>query len=210
MSIADLSRGAAAATESSEFACPHYSPPPGSKRCKDYQEGGTCARSDAFLCVEWERRNRHRLPTVSSPTNADQRDEATGATGNEGRTAAVPTDLFGNPAPELAMPRHEPRAAREPATATVLPKQADDAKAQPPRRGLTDEDIESFRALGVEVCIRSEDYGDVWLVGTYTGQPRKEITPEHLATIAQVLDVFPGSRVTAFEKFPEPKKETDA
>ena len=38
---------------------------------------------------------------------------------------------------------------------------------------------------------------------------RKEITPEHLATIARVLDAFPGSRVVAFDKKPpaEPANE---
>lgn len=71
------------------------------------------------------------------------------------------------------------------------------------------EDIESFKALGVEVCVRSDDYGDLWLVPAYTGQPRKEITPEHLATIARVLEAFPWSRVVAFDKKPpaEPANE---
>ena len=67
-------------------------------------------------------------------------------------------------------------------------------------RGFTTEDIESFKALGVEVLLHSETYGDVWLVPAYTGRERKEITPEHAATLARVMSVFPGSHIVSFEK----------
>ena len=68
------------------------------------------------------------------------------------------------------------------------------------RRGCTTADIESFKALGVEVLLHSETYGDVWLVPAYTGRERKEITPEHAATLARVMSVFPGSHIVSFEK----------
>lgn len=42
--------------------------------------------------------------------------------------------------------------------------------------------------------------GDVWLVPAYTGRERKEITPEHAATLARVMSVFPGSHIVSFEK----------
>jgi hypothetical protein len=38
------------------------------------------------------------------------------------------------------------------------------------------------------------------LVPSYTGQARKEITPEHAATLRLLLDAFPGARIAAFEK----------
>ncbi|MBI5536015.1 MAG: hypothetical protein HY898_25065 [Deltaproteobacteria bacterium] len=65
-------------------------------------------------------------------------------------------------------------------------------------RGFTTEDIESFKALAVEVCLQSESFGELWLVPAYTGQPRRELTPEHLAIVLHALSVFPGSRVTGF------------
>jgi len=71
-------------------------------------------------------------------------------------------------------------------------------------RGFTTEDIESFKALGVEVCLQSESFGELWLVPAYTGQPRRELTPEHLATVLHALSVFPGSRVTGFHKRTKP------
>jgi len=37
-------------------------------------------------------------------------------------------------------------------------------------------------------------------VPAYTGQPRKEITPEHAATLARAMSVFPGSHIVSFEK----------
>jgi hypothetical protein len=67
-------------------------------------------------------------------------------------------------------------------------------------RGLTTDDITSFKALGAEVHFKSDTYGDVWLVPAYTDQPRKELTVEHAATIVRVLAAFPGSRVLAFNK----------
>jgi len=151
------------------------------KRCKHYLPNGACSLPGEFMCVEWEKKNGRRPPPPAK-------------------------DLFGQPLPDPpakkpAKPEH--RTAEKP-TANV-----EQPAAVEPRCGLTQDDIDSFRALGVEVCIRSEDYGDLWLVPAYTGQSRKEITPEHLATIARVLDAFPGSRVVAFDKKPpaEPANE---
>ena len=53
--------------------------------------------------------------------------------------------------------------------------------------------VEEARPSASRSCLRSEAYGDLWLVPAYTGQPRKEITPEHAATVMRVLSVFPGS-----------------
>ena len=99
-----------------------------------------------------------------------------------------------------------PAPAPKPA---VAPPKARPVQAAPPTgpqpsvdvtrlRGFTADDIESFKALGVEVCLQSESFGELWLVPAYTGQPRRELTPEHLATVLHALSVFPGSRVTAF------------
>ena len=68
------------------------------------------------------------------------------------------------------------------------------------RAPITQDEIDSFKALGVELCIRSEELGEVWLVPRYSGQPRKEITPEHAATLRLLLEAFPGGRVTSFGK----------
>lgn len=196
MSVADLSRKGAS-SDVAEFTCPHYAALPGSKRCQSYQDGGTCARPDFFLCTEWEKRNRHRLPTPKAATDK-----------------AAATDLFGNPLPE---PEQKPAPARDQhpvPTAASVPRAAatagTDAGDRPPLRGLTTEDIESFKRLNVEVCLKSEAYGELWLVPAYTGQDRKEITPEHAATICRVVDAFPGSRVVSFEKNPEHAEETKA
>lgn len=103
------------------------------------------------------------------------------------------------PAPPTPTPA--PRTAAVP-TQSEVPG-ADDAA---PPRGLTSEDIETFKALGVEVRLRSETYGELWLVPAYTGQPRKELTPEHAATVLRVLEIFPGSQVLSFEKHTNPER----
>jgi hypothetical protein len=38
-------------------ACPHYEAMPGMKRCRSYQDDGTCGRDD-LMCVDWLVANR--------------------------------------------------------------------------------------------------------------------------------------------------------
>lgn len=73
-------------------------------------------------------------------------------------------------------------------------------------RGITTADFESFRVLGVEVRLRSDTYGEFWLVPAYTGPPRKELTLEHAAAVLRVLEAFPGSQVISFEKHTNPER----
>ena len=148
------------------------------KRCLHYLANGGCALPDELMCVEWLKLNGHRPP----PHRPDP---------------GPAKDLFGNP---IAAPAAKTKIADPPPApaADAAPEPA--AETRPPLRGLTTEDIESFKALRVEVCLRSEALGEIWLVPAYTGQARKELTPEHAATIARVIDAFPGARVTAFDK----------
>lgn len=150
------------------------------KRCGHYLPNGACSLPGEFRCVEWLKKNGQRQTPPAK-------------------------DLFGNPLPDPPAKKQtkpRPPTADKPVLAVEQPVA--------PRCGLTKDDIESFRALRVEVCLRSDYYGDLWLVPAYTGQSRKEITPEHLATIARVLDAFPGSRVVSFERTPNPQQGGDA
>ena len=169
------------------ITCEQYARGEG-KRCRHYLPNGACSLPGEFMCTEWLKKNPHNQA-------ARQEDKR-------------PRDLFGNPLPEPSAKKSEPPATSEKSDAAAEQPTPDEHPTPPPR-GLTTEDVESFKALGVEVCIHAEDLGDVWLVPTYTGQPRKEITPEHLATIARVLDTFPGSRVTAFDKKPATRPATE-
>ena len=67
----------------------------------------------------------------------------------------------------------------------------------PLARTLSDADIASFKALGVEVRLASEDLGDVWLVPAYTGADRQELSVEHAALLATICSALPGAHVTA-------------
>lgn len=60
--------------------------------------------------------------------------------------------------------------------------------------GLTPADIESFRELGQELECRLESGDRLYLVPAYTGKARLEITPENLATVHRLLQLFPGAR----------------
>ena len=74
---------------------------------------------------------------------------------------------------------------------------AERAAADRLSRELTPEDIASFKALGVEVHIRSRA-GEFVLVPKYTGragQQRVEISPDDLVRISQAMRAFPGSEV---------------
>lgn len=190
MSIADLHRKAGTAGEAPAFACCDYTALPGSARCRHYQAGGTCAHPDRFLCEEWERRNADRLRNPRGSSRASAEVDPSG----KPKPPDVPKDLFGNPLPEPTA-KDEPRPRLQPLPAQ---READGSPALPPLRGLTTEDIESFRRLGVELCLQSEAAGELWIVPHYTGKDRLEITPENVATLWCVMETFPGAKVVSF------------
>lgn len=75
---------------------------------------------------------------------------------------------------------------------------AEHAAAQRISRELTPEDVESFKALGVEVHVKSS-VGEFTLVPEYTdkaGRDRMEISAEDLRKISMVMHAFPGSEIT--------------
>ena len=196
------------------ITCPHYEAIPGRKHCRHYLDKGACSLRTEFMCVEWMKANGHLAedvtpkPSVAAP-EAPLRQAL----------ASSPLDLFGNPNPDYqpnkASPTAPPKSRdrREgtppvPSPAPATPTNDADTAERPPLRGLTTEDIDSFKALRAEVCLNSDAFGEVWLVPEYTGQDRKEITPEHAATICRVIEAFPGSRVVSFEKTPKNDEET--
>ena len=77
----------------------------------------------------------------------------------------------------------------------------DDAEQSAARivsRELTPEDVESFKALGVEVHVKSKP-GEFTLVPEYTeqaGNTRTEISAEDLRKLSMVMHAFPGSEIT--------------
>lgn len=196
------------------ITCPHYEAIPGRKHCRHYLDNGACSLPTEFMCVEWMKANGHVVleaapkPAVVAPESPLRQ-----------ALASSPVDLFGNPNPDYqpskASPPAPPKSSGRgegtrsgPSPATSTPTDDTDTAERPPLRGLTTEDIDSFKALRAEVCLSSDAFGEVWLVPEYTGQDRKEITPEHAATICRVIEAFPGSRVVSFEKTPKSDEET--
>jgi len=75
---------------------------------------------------------------------------------------------------------------------------AENAAASLVSRELTPEDVESFKALGVEVHVKSKP-GDFTLVPEYTdraGKERIEISAEDLRKLSMITHTFPGSEIT--------------
>jgi len=108
-------------------------------------------------------------------------------------------DLFGTPIQAERSFRGSKRKPSTKATAQVATPAALTTPATPIRpplvRNVTDEEIASFRALGAEVCIRSEEVGEVWVVPEYTGADRAELSVEHSITLATICAAFPGAKV---------------
>jgi len=181
-----------AAERPPNITCEKYTRGEDGKRCIHFQQGGTCALPDEFVCTEWQKHNgpnKRTLPVVAAAPVVER----------ARAPKPVARDLFGNPLPEVAQPAGKSSTlpapiAKQPAEAGATIVDVDQL------RGFTDADIASFKALGVEVLLRSETYGDVWLVPAYTGRDRKELTPEHAATLARVMSVFAGSHIVSFEK----------
>lgn len=200
MSLTDRYRNPNPKTASSNtFECQHYCPLSGSKRCRHYLKAGACSRSDEFMCLEWLKANGHSVP-AALPNTAKQ------ASQTEHPTPKVNTERFGYPLPEeTKTQRTDPKrqtAIPAPDLQPFLSKI--ESEVEEPIRGFTAEDIDGFKKNGFEFHVQSETLGEFWLVPEYTGQDRKEITPEHAATVFRVLQVFPGARVESFRKSPKP------
>ncbi|TQF08908.1 hypothetical protein FJV41_47385 [Myxococcus llanfairpwllgwyngyllgogerychwyrndrobwllllantysiliogogogochensis] len=166
------------------------------KHCLHYRNGGACTLANVGTCTEWLKVNQQARPhrdVAAPPVPVPPK-----------KSAPAAVDLFGHPLSEAGSKKNAPAPASKPAPPAPSPdvKELDAESPLSALRGLTDEDIASFKALGVEVCFASETYGEVWLVPAYTGQARKELTPEHAATLVRVLSAFPGSRVMSFTKQP--------
>ena len=178
MAIADMLKAGGGEGGKAAFDCPKYDPLPSNKRCRHYLDNGACALPDEFMCVEWLKANDHTPAPIGSQAQLF---------GGQPEPVASPLPT------RLAPPR-------------VVPKKPDEPD-QPPPRGLTTEDIDSFKALKAEVCMSTPHLGELWLVPEYTGQDRRELTPEHAGTLYQVLAVFPGAQVVSFEKSPTTDEE---
>ncbi len=156
-----------------KITCPNYSPGEGSQ-CLYYQSQGLCALPDELRCVEWDKATRPVQPQLASQSGKS--------------TSAAGSPTSGLLSPEALLPGQ-----------AAWTTESSQSVYQPPF-GLRPEDVESFKALGVEVALQSSDFGELWLVPEYTKEDRLEFTPEHAATLLAALTVFPGSRVIKFTK----------
>jgi hypothetical protein len=149
------------------------------KRCRHYLPSGACSRPGHFRCEEWLKVNAPK----ARPLEQHQLFEPPVPV-----PARAPT-----PAPSVARtpPSNVPAAAPNAATGI---------------RCLTEADLASFKALGVEVRLESDSLGEVWLVPAYTGAERQELSVEHAVLLAAIGSVFPGAKVTAFGR-PTAKSE---
>lgn len=139
------------------------------KHCLHYRTGGGCALASISTCTEWLKVNGR---------TATRRDvDAPHVPAPPTKSAPAAVDLFGHPVAEAGAKKPAPAPASKPAPPAPSPtvKELDAESPLAALRGLTDEDIASFKALGAEVCFASETYGEVWLVPAYTGQARKEL-----------------------------------
>jgi hypothetical protein len=182
VSPAAIPAPAATAEETWEqpVSCPRYRPLPGSRRCEHYVAVGGCELLDIMTCTEWNGASAGdgaAAPATSLPGAQLPLVDGWAA------TSAPP------PPPRPAADRDQRQPARQPAE-----RPSDVAATAEPLVGLRPEDLASFKALGVEVCIHSPTLGDVWLVPAYTSERRREITPEHAATLAAIVHAFPGSQ----------------
>jgi len=174
------------APSTSGFTCRHYQPATDGKRCRHYRDGGGCRRPEAEQgrCIEWLKVNG---PTSTATNTASSPDPP------------VARDLFGNPIQREKPQRAAASTKMPPASTPAAP--APPSSAKPPLvRNVTDEEIASFKALGVEVCLRSDALGDVYLVPVYTGQDRTELSIEHSITLTAICAAFPGAKVVALKR----------
>ena len=177
------------------YDCPKYAADVSGRRCTHYLKGGSCALADDFMCVEWLKANGRAPP--------------------EGHPALVlqQTDLFGLPVPASKSVARKPKLSKPAATSiaahSVAVPPVDEHNEACALVPIPKENIESFKALGVEVCLTSDELGEVWLVSDSRDASRKEISIEHAATLCLVVGAFPGAKVVSFQKYPSQDKGVD-
>lgn len=179
-------------TSAPGIACLRFEPAEGSKRCRHYLEGGLCALESEFRCVEWLRKNGQ----VQLAEELIARQHAQRQAPANGRTPAEPTEQ--TPRPTDVTPPQRPRKNTPP---DATPPPEDDT---PPAERtlllhrLSDEDVASFAALGVEVELGVPGHEPVWLVPEYTERKneRLELSIRDAITITAVVSAFPGATIT--------------
>jgi hypothetical protein len=166
--------------------CPHYVALAGTRRCKSYLDGGGCRREDTFLCTEWLRKNpSQRVQQLSAPAPSAPL-----------ASSAAATDLFGQVV--RAQPSNTRLEGKPLGSSAPLPVQTAPAFTRP----ITERQIKALEERGIELCVRSDAVGELWLVPAYTGAERNEMTFRDAASIAALCAVFPGAEVTRFEHRP--------
>ncbi len=219
----------------SEFLCPEYqSVGENTKKCRYFRPGSACELTAHPCCEEWLRRNPNGTPKDPKAAefirkNPDYVLAVCDAVyfrpgwkarildrldGTDGVQTRAESSHSGVPVPASPSQAREkrtesPATALESPTPTAEPREA--VKGTQGVSGvLTEGDVESFKALGVSVCMTSPTLGEVWLVPSYTGdRSRHEITPEHALTLCRITNAFPGAKVSQFLTPPNPPMGID-
>ena len=206
-----------------QISCPEYESEGGTKRCQHFGADRSCSLLAHPVCEEGLRRNPDQpIPNETGSTWVRENEGyvlavVEGTYFRPGWKARILDQLsrFDVPAtPQAPTETTAPETVSEPVRAVEsaedLPGPARTpeavtapAEAQGELAGNlteipTEEAFRSFAELGVTVCVVSETLGELWLVPSYTGQPRSEITPEHLMTLRRLLAAFPDSHVSEF------------
>ena len=184
-----------------KITCPNYKPIEGSKRCINYLNNGACSRPDENMCIEWLKVNAHKNITANNPDTQNISHQQNHQPPPSHIDTKVQVDLFGNPV--------KINISDASSKATESKPDLLNTENIPVVRNITDEDIASFKALNVEVCIRSKEIGDIWLVSEYTGKDRKEISVRDATTLACINYIFPGAKITSFTKQFENKNNSN-
>jgi hypothetical protein len=205
------------------ISCGKYEADHDGRRCRHYGGRGACALPDEFMCVEWLKANGHPVPPTgpvpppithnffgdpmpveppptASPLPVPPSQTAPSPPVPPGATAATgPTSAPASPTPSATPTASVPAVPSQPLA--PLPRKASQAQVL---LTVSDADIASFKALGVEVHLVGTQVGEVWLVPTYTGQDRAELSVEHAALLAAICSAFPGASVASFVRNPTP------
>lgn len=196
------------------ITCPDWQPTeanPAGKRCRSYQDGGTCWLDDRFVCSEWAKHNAGVAPTgprrlpVAPPPPLPPPPPVDASGGPDAGFVLVPPPLATQEAAKGPAAAARARAAYEARLPGGRHVTVTDPEPFTAAKEIDPKSLDALAALADRIELDAGPLGRIALVRERTAEddlPGAPIalTLQEAATLRLLVDSFPGARVVAIRR----------